>query len=327
MASAEREETLRIYASQATDRLVRAGDILAQHQAMGGPARGNVPPWHGSDDLDFHGTLSAIWIWSRAQALARNDHFSINIGAAWSFIETSWDRFVPPSLAAGTSDEAAYDCAMVLRAFLADQPLPGADEADVRADRAACAARLLAAYLADLDQSGGREFRDPGFLAWNLGDYAREVSDRGLASSARRFVEANFGMKSPPPFASETAPCDGLFDFSCTTATRVLAVLGAEGPTPFVGAWLRERVAPAVPKAFVARPRDENAWNACAATAVGRAFAVSTDPMFFDVHQSLLDELDRRAEQGALGRHPGFSPETSATFYYALAVDSLLSPT
>ncbi len=318
---------MRICASQAVERLLRAGEVLARMQAMGGAARGNVPPWPGSDDLDFHGTLAAIWLWSRAQALARNDHFSLNIGAAWTFVETTWDRFIPPSLAAGTSDEAAYDCAMVLRAFLADQPFAGADEADARSDRASGAARLLAAYLADLDQPGGREFRDPGFLAWNLGEYAREVSDRGLASSVRRFVEANFGMKSPPPFASEPAPLDGLFDFSCTTATRVLAVLGAEGPTPFVGAWLRERVAPAVPKALVPRARDENVWNACAAAAVGRAYAVSTDPVFFDVHQSILGELGRRAEQGALGRHPGFSPETSATFYYALAVDSLLSPT
>jgi hypothetical protein len=132
-------------------------------------------------------------------------------------------------------------------------------------------------------------------------------------------------MKSPPPFTSEPAGQDGLFDFSCTTATRVLAVLGAEGPTPFIGAWLRERVVPAVARTFVARPMDENTWNACAAVVAGRAYAVSTDPVFFELHGALLAELDRRVEHGAIGRQPGFSAETAATFYYAMAVDAPLA--
>ena len=113
-------------------------------------------------------------------------------------------------------------------------------------------------------------------------------------------------MKSPPPFASEMAARDGLFDFSCTTATRVLAVIGAEGPIPFVGAWLRERVAPAVPQTFVTRPMDENTWNACAAATLGYAFSVSTDPTFFEAYRLLMDELDLRAEDGVLGRTTGF---------------------
>jgi hypothetical protein len=131
-------------------------------------------------------------------------------------------------------------------------------------------------------------------------------------------------MKSPPPFASEMVARDGLFDFSCTTATRVLAVIGAEGPIPFVGAWLRERVAPAVPQSFVSRPMDENTWNACAAATLGYAFSISTDPTFFDAYKLLMDELDLRAELGVLGRMTGLSAETAATFYYAMATASIL---
>jgi hypothetical protein len=101
--------------------------------------------------------------------------------------------------------------------------------------------------------------------------------------------------------------------------------LGAEGPTPFIGAWLRERVGAAIARTFVARPMDENTWNACAAVVTGQAYAVSTDPMFFEVHGAILAELDRRAERGALGRQPGFSAETAATFYYAMAVDAPLA--
>ena len=326
MSSATREEVLRAYALAAGPRLVGAGKVLAGRQTMGGAARGNVPPWPGAEDLDFHGTLSAIWVWSRAQALSENDHFSLHLAAGWNFINSAWDQFIPPALGPAAGDEAAYDCAMVLRAALADPHILRSDgEDDRRRDRAAAAARLLGAYINDLEKPIGREFRDPGFLAWTLGEYARVVGDRGLSSMVRRFVDAAFGMKSPPPFTSEPAAADGLFDFSCTSATRVLAVVAAEGPTPFIGAWLRERVAPVVARTFVGRPMDENTWNACLAVASGRAFAVSTDPVFFEAHGSILAELDRRAEQGALGRQPGFSAETAATFYYAMAVDAPLA--
>ena len=213
---------------------------------------------------------------------------------------------------------------MVLRAWLAGQGHKAIDDETGRLERLAIAARLLGAYVTDLENLGGREFKDPGFLAWTLGDYARAVSDRGLGATARRFVDAAFGMKSPPAFASEVAVRDGLFDFSCTTATRVLAVIGAEGPIPFVGAWLRERVAPAVPQSFVARPMDENTWNCCAAASLGYAFSISTDPAFFDSYMTLMDELGRRAGNGALGRMAGHVAETSATFYYAMAATSIL---
>jgi hypothetical protein len=317
MSVPTREDWLKAYASAATDRLIRAGDALAARQVMSGPARGNVPPWPGSDDADLHGTLAALWIWGRAQRLEAADRFSLNIATGWSFVESAWRRFIPDALDERATEEAPYDCAMVLRAVMAD--------ADGRGrDREAVAARLLAGYLSDLEDLGGREFQDPGFLAWTLAEHARERGDRALLATARRFIDRAFGMKMPPPFDTEPALTDVLFDFSCTSATRVLSVLAAEGATPFVGAWLRERVLPVAPKAFVPRPRDENIWNACAAVALGRAFVVSTDPQFLEAHQAILTELEKRAPDGKLGRQPGFSNETAALFYYALAIDALV---
>jgi hypothetical protein len=304
-----------------------AGDALASRQEMGGATRGNVPPWPGSGDGDFHGTLSAIWVWSTSDRLRSEDRFSLNVASAWRYIESSWSEYIPRSLGAHASDEAAYDCAMVLRAWLAGEGHKVVDDESARLERVATAARLLGAYITDLENVSGREFSDPGFLAWTLGEYARACNDRGLSATARRFVDAAFGMKSPPAFASEVAAQDGLFDFSCTTATRVMAVIGAEGPIPFVGAWLRERVAPAIPQAFVSRPMDENTWNACAAATLGYAFSLSTDPTFFDAYRALMDELDDRAENGALGRMAGFSAETTPTFYYAMATASILGRT
>jgi hypothetical protein len=324
MPSALVEEKISTYRPKILESLRAAGDILASRQSMGGQTRGNVPPWPGSGDGDFHGTLAAIWVWSTAERLRGEDRFSLNIASAWNYVESSWSDYVPRSLGAHASDEAAYDCAMVLRAWLAGEGHKAVDDESARLDRVAAAARLLGAYITDLENLSGREFKDPGFLVWSLGDYARATNNRGLSATARRFVDNAFGMKSPPPFASELVGNDGLFDFSCTTATRVMAVIGAEGPIPFVGAWLRERVAPAVPQAFVTRPLDENTWNSCAAATLGYAFSISTDPTFFDAYRVLMDELDGRAENGALGRMPGFSAETSPTFYYAMATASIL---
>jgi len=134
-------------------------------------------------------------------------------------------------------------------------------------------------------------------------------------------------MRPPPPFAEEPAAVGGLFDFSSTTSTRVLAVLAAEGNTPFVGAWLRERVAPIVPHGLLPRRQDENTWNACVAWALGQAYVASTDPAFMQGYTEIMDELERRDgdRDGALGRDRAFrEAETAATFYYALAVDALV---
>jgi hypothetical protein len=321
MPSSNRDETLRAWAAEAAHRLVRAGDALAARQVQSGHDHGNVPPWPGSDDADFHGTLAAVWIWTRAEKLSGEDRFALNIAAGWSFVEKAWPRFIPTAIGPSASDEAPYDCAMVLRAALCDRQSRGARDLAGPTENAA---RLLSVYLSDLDEVNGREFKDPGFLAWNLADHAREIGERGLLATARRFIDRAFGMKAPAAFTSEPAATDGLFDFSSTTGTRVMAVLSGEGATPFVGAWLRERVAAGAPPGFVPRPMDENTWNACAAAALGRAFVASTDPRFFDAHQAIMAELDGRLQEGALGRAPEFPGETNATFYYALAVDALV---
>ncbi|MBC8132610.1 MAG: hypothetical protein H7X95_06485 [Deltaproteobacteria bacterium] len=321
---------LKTSAAQAVPHFERAGAGLVLRQAKGGISRGNVAPWPGCADDDFHGTLAAIWVWSRYQALAGDPRFAGNRDAAWSFVEGVWRQFIPEAIGPeAASDEAAYDCAMVLRAALGERAIGGATGA--RGALIGGAARVLAAYLADLDDLSGRDFQDPGFAAWNLIDYARAVEDRGLLSAGRRFVERAFGMKAPQIFTSEPEPPGRLFDFSSTIATRVSAIISSEGNTPFVGAWLRERVVSAIPMGFATRARDENCWNACVAAVMGRAYVVSTDPVFLERHRIICSELARRdtASDAGLGRGgalvgamPG--PDTLATFYYALATDALV---
>jgi hypothetical protein len=316
---------LKTYTPQAVRHLEHAGAGLAARQVGDGAARGNVPPWPRSTDVDFHGTLAAIWIWARHHRLSADSRFATNRAAAWAFVDGHGKRFIPEALDNAASDEAAYDCAMLLLAHDAERALtPGDGRRQMLVDRAA---RVLAVHLGALHDLSGREFKDPGFLALALLQHARAVEDRGLLATGRKFVERAFGMKAPLAFAQEPAAAGGLFDFSSTTATRVLAVIAAEGNTPFVGAWLRERVSAIAPAHFLPRKQEENTWNACVAWALGHAYVVATDPAFMEAYSTIMDELERRDtdRDGALGRDLTVKdPETAPTFYYALAVDALV---
>jgi len=318
---------LKTYAPQAVRHLAAAGHVLSERQETAVGRRGNVPAWPGSDDVDFHGTLAAIWIWARHQRLSGATRYQGPRNLAWGFVEANAKRFIPDAIDSAAGDETAYDCALALVAGGAEQALGGLDgKKQPIVDRAA---RVLANHLGALENLSGREFSDPGFLAYALAEYARAVDDRGLLAGARKFVDRAFGMKVPTSFEGEPGAAGGLFDFSSTTATRILAVVAAEGSTPFVGAWLRERVAASVPKGFLPRRLDENTWTACAAWALGRAYVVSTDPVFMQAYSDTMDELERRDDDrdGAIPRDKTVkAAESAATFYYALAVDALVTP-
>lgn len=324
---------LKNYSAQALAHFERAATTLALRQAGAGAGdEGNVVPWPGSADRDFHGTLAAIWIWARHQSLSRDARFAKNRVASWRFVEDVWRSFIPEAIGPDASDEAAFDCALVLRAALGEQAL-GMPASDQRARLVGGAARVLAAHLGELDDVSGRDFHDPGFLAWNLIEYARAFEDRGLLAAGRRFVERAFGMKSPPIFATEPEVPGALFDFSSTTATRVLAVLAGEGNTPFVGAWLRERVAGSMPSGFVKRAHDERCWNACVAALLGRAYVVSTEVRFLDAYRAIRAELERRngepqtnGANAGNGESSADAAETLLIFYSSLAADALVRP-
>ena len=57
MPSAVVEEKIGPYRPKVIERLSSAGEMFAARQEMGGPTPGNIPPWPGSSDGDFHGSL------------------------------------------------------------------------------------------------------------------------------------------------------------------------------------------------------------------------------------------------------------------------------
>jgi len=321
--SIRRDELLEKYRGTAGQCLLAAGKSLASRQFTRGPLRGSVARWQGEETEDFHGTLASIWLWSRAQLVSGEAAFGPNIASSWGYVEASWERFIPPSLSDRASEEAVFDCAMILRACLATHSLTRSGDWRRYGDRAG---RLLAAYLGDLDDKNARAFSDPGFAVWQLADYARATGERGLLSAVARFVDRTWSTKLSPDFAAEPQLSDELFDFTSTVATGIIALMAAEGETPFIGSWLRERVAAHFPQGFLPRPQDENCWNACVAVAAGRAYVISHDERFYSCHNEIIEELVRRAQLtgGSPGRALGFGAETMATFFYGLALDALV---
>ena len=114
---------LKTYAPQAVRHLAAAGHVLADRQDTAAGRRGNVPAWPGSDDVDFHGTLSAIWVWARHQRLSGANRYQGQRTQAWTFVETNAKRFIPDAIDNTAGDETAYDCAMMLMATAAERAL------------------------------------------------------------------------------------------------------------------------------------------------------------------------------------------------------------
>jgi hypothetical protein len=307
--------------AQVAEHLGRAAAFMASLQGEGA-LRGNVSPWRSTPYPDFHGTLQAIWVWARHAELTRDETNLPRIEAAWAFVDDQFARYVPVVLGPQAPYEAGYDCASVLLAAIADQRL---FQDDQHRSRAMQAAEVLATYLEGLRENPGREFRDGGWMAYNLAEYGRLQEDPALIDAARVFVERSYPPKVQA-FADEPNLDDVMFDFLSTSATRTLATVSALGHIPYTGAWLRERILAAAPKGFHPRVRDENVWNATVAAALGAAYRVSHDPGFLDGYLAIQGELRKRdvRRAGAMARDTNYPEfESGPTFFWAFAIDAL----
>ena len=287
---------LKTYAPQAVRHLAAAGDVLAERQeTVAGPARATSPPGRAPTTS----TSTARWRRSgsgrgtsgcRARTATRRPR-----GAAWAFVETQ--REAVHSRRASTAPSATrrrttarWPCSRA-RPSAALGEL-GRQAAGGRRPRArACWPITWARWRT----CRGREFSDPGFLAYALAEYARAVDDRGLLAGAAQVRRARVrdegagavrgragGGRRPVRFLVDDGDADPGGD------------RGGGGDA------VRRRVAARARGGQRARPGssprrlDENTWNACVAWALGRAYVVSTDPVFMQAYSDMMDELERR---------------------------------
>ena len=172
---------LKTYAPQAVRHLAAAGHVLAARQeTAAGAARATSRPGRASDDVDFHGTLSAIWIWARHQRLSGANALSAARAApAWAFVEANAQALhprrastAPPATRRRTT--ARWCC----RAAAAER---GAGRRATASGRRSPTARRACSpiHLGALEILAGASSAIPGFLALRARSSTRAPSRTG----------------------------------------------------------------------------------------------------------------------------------------------------
>jgi hypothetical protein len=299
--------------------------VLSPHVEKGS-LRGVVSPWEieGTSPTttpileDFHDTLEATWVWSHYQKIAGNQDFQANIEEAWSYVSKNLARFQPLE---------PYDASHALLLFseFAERHPPRMLEA-LRAK----GIETIQSYLASLSEYAGREYHDPFWMLFALARYARAYDDVTTLAYTRRTLQrwkrlGAFGTAAFDREPKHTGP--GNHDFFSSNANKVLAFAETLGPVQETKTWLEEGVLPMIPKGFVNRHVDENAWNAHVAGAMAAGFNVTNNPTFLEEYFTIVDELKKRDERGlcALSRQPGSyrGNESWVAFFWSFAYAEL----
>jgi len=296
-----------------------------------GSLRGSVCPWEiGALDTygfaileDFHDTLEAIWVWSYYTKISENLVYEPNIHMAWEYVTANYPRFVPPS----KDDEGLYDCSWLV--------LTGTFYEKVFADKSyhkliEIAGDRLARYLSSNCSTRGREYHDPFWMAACLASTAQTFGCPRWLEAAKEFVRTHLIQKQTPFTNAEKEPRHkgpGGHDFFSSNANKALALLSSFRSEPEVIAGVTSKFLDAAPKGFVKRHRDENAWNANMAAALGRSYLLTGEEEFLDRYFSIMNELKKRDRQNsaALPRSDKYPVRESwVTAFYAYAYASPL---
>ena len=303
-----------------------------------GTLRGSVCPWEiGAADTwgltileDFHDTLEAIWVWCYYTGITRKYTYEPNIDMAWKYITTNFERFIPPD----KEDEGLYDCSNVI--------LCGSLYEKIFADKSyhewiETAGNRLARYFLKIGASP-KDYSDwmvescwAWWLASCLGHVAQFLGNNEWLEAAKVFVKRTVINEEEPFGSLEKEPHrigPGDHDcFSCN-ANKVLALLSCCPSNKVIEKIIVNRFLPLIPKHFVKREVDENAWNANVAMALGKSYLATRKEGFLPSYFAIMEELERRDIQksSALPRSEYFKARESwVTFFYAYAYASVIS--
>jgi hypothetical protein len=296
-----------------------------------GTLHGCVCPWEIGESAeegafpileDFHDTLEAIWVWSYCTQVSHKQTFKSNIDWAWEYIVRSWNRFIGKEEAAGKS---LYDCSHILHSGILYKKVFN----DTRYEKLLIrAGNRLENYLRKLKSTKAREYYDPFWMAYCLSLAARALKRGKWLRTIETFVkeaivdrENSFSKMEEEP--SHKGP--GGHDFFCKNANKALALMSCVNKEKIAKKIMLERFLPFLPRKFVSRHADENAWNAHLAAAIGKSYAFTGNQRFLSYYFALMKELKARDAQksAALPRSSSFSRRESwVTFFYAHAYAS-----
>jgi hypothetical protein len=272
---------------------------------------------------DFHDTLEAIWVWTYYTGVSGKQAFKPNIDWAWEYIVNNWKRFIGKGK---KEDRSLYDCSYVL--------FSGDFYADVFKDDKykrliIQAGNCLETHLSRLKSTEGREYSDPFWMAYCLGLAAKSLKRETWIKTAQTYVHNNV-VKVKSPFSkaekepNHTGP-NG-HDFFSKNANKALALISCLSQESATKEITVEKFLPSLPKEFVSRKADENAWNAHLAASIGKSYAFTRSKEFLSPYFAIMDELKVRdvKKSAALPRSPSFPRRESwVIFFYAHAYASI----
>jgi len=298
-----------------------------------GTLHGCVCPWEIGESAeegafpiveDFHDTLEAIWVWSHYTKVSREQTFKPNIDWAWEYIVKNWKRFIGEE---ETENKSLYDCSYVLFSGTFYQKVFN----DTKYEKLIIhAGNRLEKYLNALKSTEGREYYDPFWLVYCLSLAAKSLKRRELFNTAENFVKRTITNRETPFSRVQREPCHvgpGGHDFFSKNANKALALISCLGQEKTTKEIVLKIFLPCIPKKFVLRHADENAWNAHLATAIGKSYVFTRNKDFLYRYFALIDELKERDVQksAALSRSLSFPRRESwVTFFYAHAYVAVL---
>jgi hypothetical protein len=191
------------------------------------------------------------------------------------------------------------------------------------------AGNRLEKYLSMLNSTEGREYHDPFWLAHCLSFAAKSLKREKWRKSAKEFVERTIVDIKNPFSKIEKEPHHrgpGGHDFFSKNANKALALISCSNQEKTAREIITKRFLTFVPRKFVSRHADENAFNAHLATAIGKSYVLTGNEEFLNCYFALMRKLEKRdADKSAvLPRATSFSRKESwVAFFYAYAYASV----
>jgi hypothetical protein len=297
-----------------------------------GTLHGCVCPWEIGESAeqgafpiveDFHDTLEAIWVWSYYTKVSGKQTFKPNVDWAWEYIVSNWKRFIGEE---ERENKSLYDCSYVL---FTGNLYSNVFKDDKYKRLIIQAGNSLETHLSSLKSTEGREYSDPFWMAYCLGLAAKSLERERWFRTVETFVKNTIVNINNPFSKVEKEPSHkgpGGHDFFSKNANKALALIPCLGQESVAKEIIVKKFLPSLPKKFVLRKADENAWNAHLATSIGKSYVFTGNKEFLYRYFAIMDKLRMRDVQGsgALSRSPSFSRRESwVTFFYAHAYVSV----